>query len=430
LLFSLIIVSLLALILLGMPIGYALGSIGLILITIEGGHTSPIVITQRLFTGVDSFPLMAIPFFILAGKIMSKGNLSKSLIDFAYLLVGRIRGGLGFVAILSSMFFAALSGSAVATAAAIGGSLIPRMEKKGYDKGFSSALIASAAVVGPIIPPSIPMIVYGVTSGCSIGKLFVGGIFPGILIGLSLMGGTYIISAKRNYPRSKLKSSFKIIFKSFLFAFPALLMPIIILGGIYGGIFTPTEAAVVAVVYAFVIELFIYKDTNLKEMFQIITQSALESSVILFIIAAAASVAWVLTQAQIPQTITTNILSITNNKLTLLLLANLILLFAGCLMETNAAILILTPILVPILVHAGVDIIQIGIIMVVNLCIGLITPPLGMNIYVTANISKVKIGTILKNIIPFLILELVALLLITFIPEIVLYLPRLMGGSR
>jgi len=419
-----IVLLLLTLIFLGLPIGYALGIVGLASAIIKG-DIAPIVITQRLFTGVDSFPLMAIPFFMLAGKIMSRGSISKKLVDFAYSIVGCIKGGLSIVTILGSMFFAALSGSAVATASAIGGIMLPSMKEKGYDEDVSAALVASASVVGPIIPPSIPMIVYGVVSGASIGRLFLGGILPGILLGLSLIGVAIYISVKRNYPSSE-RNSFKEVFKSFLAAIPALLMPIIVLGGIYGGIFTPTEAAVVAIVYALLVEIFVYKGLNLKEIPQLFTQSALESSLILFVIATAAGLSWVLTSAQIPQMITANLLSITNNKLVLLLLMNLILLFTGCIMDTNVAILILTPILVPTLIQAGVDIIHIGIIMVVNLCIGLITPPVGMCLYVAANISGVEVGSIIKRTIPFLIAELVILFLITYIPEIVLYLPSLL----
>lgn len=393
--FIIILFLLLLLIFLGVPIGYALGIIGLISAIIKG-DIAPIVITQRLFTGVDSFPLMAIPFFMLAGKIMSSGRISTMLVNFAYSLVGSIKGGLSIVTILGSMFFAALSGSAVATASAIGGIMLPSMKEKGYDEDISSALVASASVIGPIIPPSIPMIVFGVVSGASIGSLFMAGIFPGILLGIGLMLVAYFIAIKRKYASDK-KSSLKEIFDSFLKAFPALLMPIIILGGIYGGIFTPTEAAVVAIVYALVIEIFYYKGLKIKDLPHIFAESALEGSLILFIIATASGFSWVLTSAQIPYMITKNILSITSNPIVLLLLMNIILLITGCIMDTNVAILILTPILVPILTQAGVDIIHIGIIMVVNLCIGLITPPVGLCLYVTASVAKIEVSAVIKR---------------------------------
>jgi C4-dicarboxylate transporter DctM subunit len=269
------------------------------------------------------------------------------------------------------------------------------------------------------------MVLYGVSSSTSIAKLFLAGIMPGILIGIVLVVVTYFISAKRNYPRSE-KTSTKERIKSFLSALPALLMPIIVLGGIYGGIFTPTEAAVVAVVYAFGVEIFLYRETHFKEIFDMFLQSAVSSAVILFIVATATSLSWILTYVRIPQTVADTVLSVTNNPAILLLLMQLLLLVVGCIMETNAAVLILTPILAPIMAAAGVDMVHLGILMVVNLCIGLITPPVGMCLYVTANISKIELSGMLKEIVPFLIAELVILFLITFVPSIILFLPSIL----
>ncbi len=418
-------VLMIVLIICGVPVAYVLGSLALMLLKMQ--TTLPtVVIVQRMFTGIDSFPLMAIPFFIFAGSIMSRSIFSKKLIDFAYALVGHVRGGLGMVAVLGCMFFAALSGSAVATAACIGAMMIPTLRERGYDDDFSSALVASASVMGPIIPPSVPMIVYGVASGASIATLFMCGIVPGILLGVSLAVVSYFTAKKRKYPVAE-KLPWKDRLKSFWHAFPALLMPLIILGGIYGGIFTPSEAAVVAVVYGLLLEVLVYKQLSAKELFQIAVDSAISSAAIMIVIAVAASVSWVLTGLQIPQRITTAVLSVTQNKNLLLLIVNGILLIAGCFMETNAAILILTPIFVPIMSSVGVDPVLLGIIMIVNINIGLITPPVGMCLYVVRGISKVDFGKMLRAVVPMLIAELIVLLIVTYAEPLVMFLPNLLG---
>ncbi len=424
-LFLIIVGILLFAIFIGIPIGYALGILGLISALLIG-DINTLVITQRLFTGVDSFPLMAIPFFMLAGRIMSTGKTSKVLVDFAYCLVGTITGGLNIVAIIGSMFFAALSGSAVATASAIGGILLPSLKEKKYDENVSAALIASASVVGPIIPPSIPMIVYGVVSGASIGTLFIAGILPGIMIGIFLILASYFMAKKRQYPVGEDKYTSNEVFRRFIKALPALLMPVIVLGGIYSGVFTPTEAAVIACVYGLIIEAIFYRSLSIKELPGVFAHSAMDAALILFVIATASGFSWVLTSAQIPLLVSNSILSISDNPTVLLLLVNIILLITGTIMDTNVAVLILTPILVPILVNVGVDIIHIGIIIVVNLCIGLITPPVGMCLYVAANVSRVPVEKIIKASIPFLVVELVALFLITYIPQISLFIPTIL----
>ena len=424
-LFLIIVALLLLLIFIGVPIGFSLGLLGLFS-ALMIGDINLVVITQRLFTGVDSFPLMAIPFFMLAGRIMSTGSISKVLVDFAYALVGGIKGGLNIVAILGSMFFAALSGSAVATASAIGGILLPPMKEKGYDEDVSAALVASASVIGPVIPPSIPMIVYGVVSGASIGALFMAGIIPGILLGIALMIPAYIIAKKRNYPSENTPRSKRGLGKSFIKAFPALLMPVIVLGGIYGGIFTPTEAAVIACAYGILIEAVYYRSLRLKDLPQLFGRSALDASLILFVIATASGFSWVLTSAQIPHLVAKTVLGISSNPIVLLLLVNLILLVTGCIMDTNVAVLVLTPILVPILLQAGVDLVHIGIIIVVNLCIGLITPPVGMCLYVASNVSKVPVNIIIKSTVPFLVMELIVLFLVTYVPPLSMFLPSIL----
>ena len=428
-LFLLFSILLILLIIIGVPVGFSMGALSALLLKLET-NLPLVAIVQRMSSGVDSFPLMAIPFFIFAGSIMSRGIFAKKLIDFAYALVGHVRGGMGMVAVLACMFFAALSGSAVATAACIGALMIPSMTRLGYDDDFSSALVASSAVMGPIIPPSVPMIVYCcATTGASIATMFMAGVIPGVLLGISLMIVCYFTAKKKGYPVGE-KLSAKEKFKNFIHAIPALMMPLIILGGIYGGIFTPTEAAVVAVLYAVLLELVFYRDMTLKEFFKIAEDSAISSAGILFVIATANAVSWVLATLRVPQMLTDAVLGFTNSKFVLLLLVNIILLIAGCFMETNAAILILAPILAPIMASVGVDAIYLGIIFIVNINIGLITPPVGMCLYVVDNISKVDFGKMLRRVIPMLIAEIAVLLLLTYCEPIIKFLPNLIESLK
>jgi len=412
----LLFVLLLLLFLINVPIavGLALASSTVFLLN---GDVSLIVIMQRMFNSVDSFPLLAIPFFILAGKLMETGGISKRLIHLANVMFGRVSGGLAIVSIIACAFFAAISGSAAATTAAVGSLLIPAMVKKGYDKGFSTAVQAAGGTIGVMIPPSVPLVLYGVTAGVSISSLFIAGILPGILVVLSLVILVYVISLRKGYGGGE-AFGFMDFIKAFADAFLAMLMPVIILGGIYGGIFTPTEAAVVAVVYGLIVGIFIYKEIKISNLVEIFASSVVVSAVIMFIIAGASVFGYYLTRARIPRELTELMLGVTDNWIIALLIINVLLLFVGTFLETSAAIIILTPILVPIVSALGIDLVHFGIIMIFNLAIGFITPPVGINLFVAANIAGTKFESVVKAIIPFIIIMILDIIVISFIPMI------------
>lgn len=413
-------VLLIVLFLINVPIAVALGLASALVFFIDG-DVSLIVIMQRMFNSVDSFPLMAIPFFILAGKLMESGGISRRLIHLANVMFGRIKGGLAIVSIVACAFFAAISGSAAATTAAVGALLIPAMVKKGYDKSFSTAVQAAGGTIGVMIPPSVPLVLYGVTAGVSVSELFMAGVIPGILVMVSLIILVYVISLIKGYGGGE-KFNFKDFLKAFADAFLALMMPVIILGGIYGGIFTPTEAAVVAVVYGLFVGVVIYREIKIKDLIEIFSSSIVVTAVIMFIIAGASVFGYYLTRQRIPAELTELMLGVTDNWIIALLIINALLLICGVFLETSAAIIILTPILVPIANALGIDLVHFGIIMIVNLAIGFITPPVGVNLFVAANIAGTKFESLLKWIIPFIIVMVIDVLLISYIPSISLFL--------
>lgn len=411
------------LIILNVPVAVCLGLATIIAITLTG--TVPIqVVAQKLFTATDSFPLMAIPFFMVAGSLMEKGGISRRLIRLANALVGSLPGGLALVTVLASMFFAAISGSSPATVAAIGSIMIPAMVRQGYSEDFATATQASAGYIGVIIPPSIPMITYGVVTGASIGGLFMAGFIPGILIGLSLMVVAFIISRKKGYVGEK-RSNPKEVAVAFKDAIWALLMPIIILGGIYMGVFTPTEAANVAVVYGFIVGLFVYKELKWSDIPGILRTSAVSMAMVMLIIATASGFGLLLTREMIPNKIASFFIGITDSTLMLLILINVLLLLVGTFMETNAAIIILAPIFFPVIIKMGVDPIHFGVMMIINLAIGMITPPLGVNLFVACGMTKLTIERVVRANWLYLLVSLVVLMLITYFPVISLWLPRL-----
>lgn len=415
---------------LGAPIWIVLASSSLVSLNFASS-TPLIVVVQRMFTSTDSFPLLAIPLFMISGNLMEGGGISRRLIKFSDALLGWLPGGLGMVAILTCMFFAAISGSGPATVAAVGGIMIPEMVKAGYGRAFSAALLSVAGAIGVIIPPSIPMVNFGVAGSVSISTLFAAGFLPGILVGLSLMVVCYFGSKKYGYGMQDRRSfSIRTLGKSFVEAFWALLMPIIILGGIYGGVFTPTEAASVSVIYGFVIGVFVYKEMKIRDLTQMLMNASKSTAMVMMIIAAASGFGWILTSERIPDSIATTIMSLTSNKYVILLLINLLLLFIGCIMETTASIIILTPIFLPMVTRLGVNPIHFGIIMVVNLAIGMSTPPLGVNLFVSCGIAKISIEENSKQIFKFLSANIIALLLITYIEPISMIIPRLMGLVR
>ncbi|MFD0958171.1 TRAP transporter large permease [Paenibacillus chungangensis] len=409
---------------LGIPIAISMGLAAAVALWLDGG-TPLTVLVQRSFTSIDSFPLMSIPFFVLAGVLMEYGGISRRLIAFANALTGHFSGGLAIVTVVTSMFFAAISGSSAATTAALGSILIPAMIARGYHKNFTGAVQSVSGELGVIIPPSIPLILYGVSTETSIGALFMAGMVPGILVAMSLIATILIIAKKRKYAKETRKSG-KELWEAFKNAFFALLMPVIILGGIYGGFFTATEAAGIAVAYAFIVGVLIYREIKLNKLIHILTQSVTTTSTIMFILASAGLFGWILTREGIPQDVAQFFIGISDNPIVFLLLVNVFLLFVGMFMETNASIIILAPLLVPVAVTLGIDPIHFGIIMIVNLAIGMCTPPLGVNLFISAQLAKINLLQITRGMVPFYILLLVTLLLITFVPQLTMFLPNLL----
>ncbi len=420
-----LLIGLLVFFLLNVPIAFSLGAASTLALVYQG-KVPLTLIAQRMFAAVDSFPLMAIPFFILAGNLMENGGISRRLIRFATCLVGRITGGLALVTVATCMFFAAISGSSAATAAAIGSILIPAMVRRGYNINFASATVASSGELGVIIPPSIPMVLFGVLAEQSIGTIFIAGIMPGILIAGTLTLVAYIISKKHGYVGTD-RATLAETWVAFKDAILALLMPLIILGGIYGGVFTPTEAAVVAVFYGLIVGLFIYRETKISDLKNILASSAITTSVIMIIIANASLFGWIMTRERVPQMIAEFFLSISSDPLVFLLLVNLLLLFIGTMFETSAALIILTPLLFPIAVQLGVHPIHFGMIMIVNLAVGMVTPPLGINLFVTCNIAKIRIEDMARMLVPYLAVLILDIFIITYVPWITLWLPTVLG---
>jgi len=410
----------------GVPIAFCLGLSALIsLIFIK--QIPLVVIAQKMFTGLDVFPFMAVPFFILAGDLMNRSGITKRLVTFSDVLVGHIKGGLANINIVSSMFFAGITGSAVADTSAIGSMMIPAMTEKGFDIDFSAAVTASSSVIGPIIPPSIPMVIYALLSGSSVGALFLAGVFPGILLGIFLMLVSYVISSKRNYPRRVRKMQIKEILIHCLNAIIPLIMPVIILGGILSGIFTATEASGIAVVYSLIIGFFVYRNLKLIDLKEISISTAKTTGMVFLVIACANMFNWVISIERIPQLIETFFTTYISNQYLFLLVINIMFLILGCFMEGTAAMIITVPIFLPIAEAFGVNPIMFGAIVVLNLMIGLITPPVGLCLYVACGISNISLERISKAVIPFLIVEIIVLFIVTYCPPVTLWLPKIAG---
>lgn len=412
----------------GVPVGIALGIAALVGIAASSGAFQYQLISQSMITAMDSFPLLAVPFFILAGEIMGQGGVSKRLLGAANAFFGRYMGGMGAVSVVACMFFAAVSGSAPATTAAIGGIMIPSMIEKRYGSAYSSALVASSGSIGVMIPPSIPMVIYSVSASTSITAMFMAGIIPGVMVGLGLIVYNWFHCRKRpEIQRSEEVYTTRQKLQILWDAKWALLIPVIILGGIYGGIFTPTESAAIAVVYGLVVSLFIYRDITFKDLFRIFSKAGLTTATCLIIMGTAATFGRLLNLQQIPTTIATAMTSLTDNKYVILLLIIILLLVVGCFMETLSAITILTPILLPVVVAVGVDPVHFGIIMVVGLAIGFITPPLGVDLFVASGIGKISLEEISRAVIPPLLVMVAILILIAVAPSLSLLLPNLMA---
>ena len=414
----------------GMPVLFALLiAPGLITLLMDPrGPAMVNVLLRNVFNGIDSFLLMAIPFFILAGNLMNRGGITLRLVDFAQSLMGHMRGGLAHVNIMSSMLFAGLSGSAVADTSALGSMLIPAMEKNGYKRKFAAAVTAASSVIGPIIPPSGIMIIYaGTIEGTSVAAMFAAGIVPGVLVGLSLMGVVMLLARKHDFPVAARRATWRERGRATRGAILPLLTPLIILGGILGGVFTPTEASAVAVAYALVLSLFIMKTVTFQEIPLILVRSAIASSVVLLLVGAAVAFKTVVSTSQAPQLITGWFLSVSENPLVLLFMINILLLIVGMFLDAGPAIVILGPILAPVFTGLGVDPTHFAIIMSVNLTIGLATPPMGLVLFTAASISGLRVDEIARTMLPFLAVEILAILLITFVEPIPMTVPRLLG---
>ncbi|WP_313342292.1 TRAP transporter large permease [Sedimentibacter sp.] len=420
---TLLIISILVFAAIGIPIAFSLGISSLITIITEGYPL--IVVPQKLFGGMDSFPLLAIPFFMLSGDLMNGGGLNKRIIRVANAFLGNLPGSLPIITIVASAFFAAISGSAVATVAAIGGITIPAMIKQGYPDHYAAGVASSSSIVGPIIPPSITLIVYGSSLQLSISSLFLASAIPGIFMTLVFILVAVYQAKKNNYPKEG-KISFAEKIDAVKDGFWALMMPVIILGGIFSGKFTPTEAAVVSVVYAFIIGMFVYKGFTLRDLPKLLSESAVSIATIMLILATSKILAWVITVINLPTMVADAILGLTSNAFLIFMLINIILLLVGCLMEANAAVIILIPILVPIITKLGMSPITFGVVMTVNLCLGLLTPPVGICLLLGSQMAKSKFEKAVISMLPYFAVGVITLLLATYVPAFTLWLPGLM----
>lgn len=434
---ALLFFSLILLFIIGFPVAYSMG-FSSVLAMQDGGIPLQVAV-QKIFSSMDSFPLMAIPFFILAGNLMEYSGISQRLINLANSMVGRMTGGLGIVTVLTAMFFASISGSSAATTAAIGSILIPAMVKRGFPRPFSTSVQAVSGELGVIIPPSIPMIIFALSAGVSIsiGDLFIAGVGPGILIAVSLMITIYFVSKINGYGKDSEMSkeeldrlneltSWRGRLKAIREAIFPLLMPVIILGGIYGGVFTPTEASAVALGYAFVLGAFVYRTLKIKHMMEILRSSTMATSIIMLIIANAGLFGWVLTAERVPDQVADFFISISDSPYVFLILVNVLLIFAGMFLETGASIVIIAPILTPVAVTFGIDPIHFGMIIIVNLAVGMVTPPVGVNLFVASQVAGIRIEQMMRSMLVFYVVLLIDILIITYVPQISLWLPQVL----
>ncbi|WP_234570758.1 TRAP transporter large permease [Rhodohalobacter sp. 614A] len=422
-----LIISFVFLLLIGVPIAFCIGIATLFTMLVSIPFDPAITtVAQRMATGLDSFALLAIPFFILAGQIMNQGGIARRLIDFAKSVVGMLPGGLAYVQIVAAMLFASISGSAVATASAIGGFMGPQMKKEGYDIEFTTALNITSSTTGLIIPPSNILIIYSLASGgASIAALFLAGYLPGILVGLSLMFVSGYFAVKRNYPISG-KVSFKVAFRKFVDALPSLFLVILVIGGIVIGIFTATEASAIAVVYALILSFF-YKGVDLKELKEVFLSSCNVTAIVAILIATSMAMSWIMSYENIPLIISESLIALSDNPIVILLIINIILLAVGIFMDMTPAVLIFTPIFLPLVVEMGVDPVHFGIIMILNLCIGACTPPVGSVLFVGCGISEISITRVIKPLLPLFAAMIISLLIVTYVSEITMFLPDLFG---
>src|ERR1700716_413992 len=418
----------LALMVTGLPVAIAMALASLVYVMISGSVPDFVVI-HRMYGGIDSFPLLAVPFFILAGNLMNSAGITNRTYNFALALVGWMKGGLGHVNVVGSMIFAGMSGTAIADAAGLGTIEIKAMKDHGYPIDFSVGVTAASATLGPIIPPSLPFVIYGMMAGVSIGQLFLAGVIPGIVMGLFMMATVSWYAHRRNYGRDT-TFSWPALVSTFADAFLALMTPVILLGGMTFGVFTPTEGAIIASAYALALGIIWYRTLSLKMLVKISMDTVETTATVLLIVASASIFGWLLTVTRVTDAVAAAVLAYTHNPAMFLLLANLLMLFVGCFLEPTAAITILVPILVPICQRLGIDLIHFGLVMVLNLVIGLLHPPMGMVLFVLARVAKLSVERTTMAILPWLVPLLLALIAITYIPELTLWLPKYMGLSK
>ncbi|MBN8411115.1 TRAP transporter large permease subunit [Halomonas litopenaei] len=412
----LLLIAFFMLMLLGVPIAFTIGASTLATLVMQG--TPLAVVPQQMFQGINTFALVAVPMFILTGDLMAQGAVSRKLVDFADSLFGFLKGGLSLVSVLAGMFFAAISGSGAATTAAVGSSLVPELKRKGYDPASAASLIAASGTIGVVIPPSVPMIIYAVIAQESVSDLFLAGFLPGLAMGLGLGGIALAQAHRRQYPHGS-PLSLATIARTLRAASWGLMTPVIILGGIFSGIFTPSEAAVVAVVYALLVSLFVYRDLSLKDVYRVMIQSAITTSVIMLVIATSAVLSWTLSSAQIPAQIASSVLSLSTNPYIVLLLVVAVILLTGVFIETASALIILTPVLLPLVTQLGIDPVHFGLIIVVGLAIGMITPPVAINLYVASSVTQLPLERITRAILPYLLGLIGVLLLVVYVPLLI-----------
>lgn len=423
---AIIFVVFMGLLLIRVPIAFSMGVSAIAALLFRG--VPLYVIPQRVFNSLDSFTLLSLPVFIFVGEAMNTAGITDRIFGFAKAFVGHIKGGLGHVNVLASVIFAGMSGSALSDAYGLGTIEIKAMEESGFDTDFSAAITAASSTIGPIIPPSLPLVVFAVIAEQSIGRLFLGGIIPGLLMAISLMVIVYFISKKRGY-RVEPKATLNEKIKTTISAIPSLLTPVLLLSGIVFGVFTPTEGAVVAALYAVFLGLFIHKELKPKDLYPLIVKTVKNSAAMLIIVASASVLTWLILSSDIPQVISDSLFAITQNKYLIIFLINIALLILGCFLEGTALITIMVPVLLPIMNVLGIDLVHFGVILVLNVMLGAITPPVGLCLYVVCNITKISIGQITKAIIPFMVPLFVVLILISYIPELVLFLPNLVMGK-
>ena len=404
-----------ALLVIGVPVGFSICSAAAVTMFSGYGSAKMMIVVQRMFASCDSFSLIAVPFFIFAGDLLAGGKISKVLVEFCESLLGMIKGGLSVVSVLAGMFFAAISGSGAATTAAVGATLVPELKKRGYHEDSAAALVAAAGTIGVVIPPSVPMVLYAVIAEESVNRLFQAGFLPGFIMGGILIAIALFQAHKHNYPKGA-AFSLRNVGRTFVKAIPGILMPCIILGGIFSGYFTPSEAAAVAVVYALIVSKFVYHDLSMKKLYSIMLGSAKTSAVIMIIIACSGPFGWTLANWKIPETISAAVLSVSSNKYIILLLISIIILIAGVFMETSSAIILLTPVFLPLIRALGISTLHFGILFVVGIAIGMITPPVAINLFVASGITNLPLTKISKAVIPYLLGLIAVFLFIVYGP--------------